>query len=99
MAEKGCLVQFFPAPDEGRDYFPYWKKDEVKVYDGGSWFWQIYYDPAYPKSVFKFASNGNAQPVDASLPVDRWDLLCRPLDKRLSFSMPMTPRALPASVA
>jgi hypothetical protein len=55
---KLIWCNFFPAVD-GKDEFPYWKKSPVEVSDGGSWFWQIDYDPAADQCA-NFASNGYA---------------------------------------
>ena len=47
---------FFPAADAfGAD----WKRQEVRVMDGGFWFWQIEYDPSAEKCL-NFSSNGYA---------------------------------------
>jgi hypothetical protein len=47
---------FFPAAGAfGAD----WKREEVRVMDGGFWFWQIEYDPNTGKCL-NFSSNGYA---------------------------------------
>ncbi len=46
---------FFPL----RDGFEYWKREEVRVMDGGFWFWQIEYEPSTGKCL-DFISNGYA---------------------------------------
>src|SRR5579885_2340328 len=49
---------FFPNEYGSRgDRFRYWKKEVVKVSDGGAWYWQIYYDPVTNK-CFGFTANG-----------------------------------------
>ncbi len=47
---------FFPARDGG---FKNWQREEVRVLDGGFWFWQIEYDPETGKCL-NFSSNGDA---------------------------------------
>ena len=56
---KVLWCNFFPAPHNGEDHFNYWKKEKVEVMDGGSGFWQIYYDPSANKCS-EFRSNGYA---------------------------------------
>ena len=47
---------FFPAAETfGAD----WKREKVRVMDGGFWFWQIEYDPSAGKCL-NFSSNGYA---------------------------------------
>lgn len=55
---KIIRCNFFPA-NGGKDDFPYWKKQEVIVDDGGFWFWQIDYDVQQGECL-NFSSNGYA---------------------------------------
>jgi hypothetical protein len=55
---KIIRFNFFRAGG-GRDEFPYWKKQQVIVDDGGFWFWQIDYDVQQGECL-SFSSNGYA---------------------------------------
>jgi len=53
--KKLIWCNFFPKEDG----FDYWKRQEVRVMDGGFWFWRIEYDPSTGKCL-NFAINGYA---------------------------------------
>ena len=55
---KIIWCNFFPAPRKGDGiFFSNWEQQEVRVLDGGFWFWQIDYDPGTGKCA-GFVSNG-----------------------------------------
>ena len=51
---------FFPAPTDEPEGFPYWRRQPVQVDDGGFVFWFATYDPK-AKAVVMFQSNGYAR--------------------------------------
>jgi len=53
--KKRIWCNFFPKQDR----FDYWKRQEVRVMDGGFWFWRIEYDSSTGKCL-NFAINGIA---------------------------------------
>lgn len=59
--KKVIRCNFFPR--EGKidheEDFKNWKQHEVEVFDGGFWFWHIYYDPSTGKCI-NFRPNGYA---------------------------------------
>jgi hypothetical protein len=57
--KKAIWCNFFPAPRNDKDRFPYWKEKKVRVEDGGAWYWRIYYDPSTQKCS-GFDANGVA---------------------------------------
>jgi hypothetical protein len=54
---KVIRCNFFPASESLLEEI--WKKEEVKVMDGGFWFWQIEFDPSTGECL-NFSSNGYA---------------------------------------
>jgi hypothetical protein len=62
LREKRKVIRcnFFPTPSNGEeDQFEDWKHTEVRVIDGGFWFWQIEYDPTAGKCLH-FSLNADA---------------------------------------